>query len=94
MADRAGRARAVPRQETEAARLRRALARLHRPLRPRLRGGIPVCAECSGWDGQQCRAPAVPWPCRTARAAGLDSGHTVTHPPAAARGQIEIEGIR
>ncbi|MEU7240270.1 hypothetical protein [Streptomyces sparsogenes] len=52
-------------------RLRHVLAALHRPL---LRGGIEVCAECSGWDGRRCRGLLTEWPCPTAEAAGLDRG--------------------
>ncbi|MEU5425140.1 hypothetical protein AB0H73_05975 [Streptomyces olivoreticuli] len=54
----------------ETLRLRTALARLHQPL---LRGGIEVCTECSGWDGQHCRGLITPWPCPTADTAKLDT---------------------
>lgn len=54
---------------TGAVRLRRALAALHRPV---LRGGVEVCAECSGWDGNRCRGLVTEWPCPTADVAGLD----------------------
>ncbi|MEU1663622.1 hypothetical protein ABZ547_08400 [Streptomyces sparsogenes] len=62
---------ACPQQESpsELAVLRRRLAALHRPM---LRGGIEVCAECSGWDGRRCRGLVTEWPCPTAEAAGLD----------------------
>lgn len=51
--------------------LRGRLAALHRPM---LRGGVEVCAECSGWDGRRCRGLVIEWPCPTAEAAGLDRG--------------------
>ncbi|MFI1796537.1 hypothetical protein ACH427_04150 [Streptomyces sp. NPDC020379] len=57
------------RRAAEALRLRTALARLHQPL---LRGGIEVCTECSGWNGQRCRGLITPWPCPTADTAKLD----------------------
>lgn len=55
----------------EADSRQRALARLHHSM---IRGGVEVCAHCSGWDEvrQRCRGLVTPWPCPTAEAAGLD----------------------
>ncbi|MEV8474877.1 hypothetical protein [Streptomyces sp. NPDC051173] len=65
------------RPASDAVRLRRALARLHRPV---IRGGAEACAECSGWDGHRCRGLLTPWPCPTAEAARLDLvRRTTTH---------------
>lgn len=61
---------ALRRATVELARLRGALAEIHQPLR---RGGIDVCAGCSGRDGWHRHGPVMPWPCPTAEAAGLDS---------------------
>lgn len=29
------------------------------------RGGLTICAHCSGWDGRRCRGAVTPWPCDT-----------------------------
>jgi hypothetical protein len=43
-------------------RLKQRLRILHTPV---LRGGVEVCRECSGWDGQRCRGLVTPYPCPT-----------------------------
>ena len=42
--------------------LRRKLHTLHAPM---MRGGIQICAACSGWNGVRCLGLVTEWPCPT-----------------------------
>lgn len=42
--------------------LRRKLHTLHAPMH---RGGIQICASCSGWNGTRCLGLVTEWPCPT-----------------------------
>ena len=42
--------------------LRRRLHTLHAPM---VRGGIQICAACSGWNGVRCLGLVTEWPCPT-----------------------------
>jgi hypothetical protein len=42
--------------------LRRQLHTLHAPM---TRGGIRICAHCSGWNGTRCQGLVTEWPCDT-----------------------------
>lgn len=52
-------------------RLKQRLRILHAPME---RGGVEVCQECSGWDGQRCRGLVTPYPCPTGEAIEGPSG--------------------
>ena len=42
--------------------LRRRLHTLHAPI---ARGGVQICAHCSGWNGSRCIGLLTEWPCPT-----------------------------
>ena len=42
--------------------LRRRLHLLHAPM---VRGGVQICAHCSGWNGVRCVGLVTEWPCDT-----------------------------
>jgi hypothetical protein len=42
--------------------LRRKLHTLHAPM---VRGGIQICTNCSGWNGNYCLGLVTEWPCPT-----------------------------
>lgn len=39
--------------------------RLHLMHAPMIRGGVQICAHCSGWNGTRCQGLVTDWPCDT-----------------------------
>lgn len=46
-------------------RVRSLRQRLHALHAPMVRGGIRICAHCSGWNGTRCQGLVTEWPCET-----------------------------
>ena len=57
--------------------LRRRLHALHAPI---VRGGIQICAHCSGWNGLRCQGLVTEWPCPTLDV--LDTAFPIKEPAA------------
>lgn len=53
------------RAEVERDEFKAAIERVRNLHQPMTRGGIEICAHCSGWNGFRCRGVVQPMPCPT-----------------------------
>jgi hypothetical protein len=60
-------------------RVRNLRQRLHTLHAPTVRGGVQICAHCSGWNGTRVLGLLTEWPCDTLTA--LDSAFPATETP-------------